>query len=273
MGNLRPIERDPQRSEAPADQYHRRIDDVTGEVWLCKGDALAEAEDNIEPIAKLTQATTIVGQDGDILAVDADGRATVKVAEPVNMQTQSRPVPATNWHVLIDGGTNTTAIVLLKPQATFAAIVAASKSGAVLVNPDNWPVAHFIFGGTEADGNTINYVINRIYKCTTHLGTSYLPILAAAGTAALSAATYGAAATAFGATGNLWADTITLTAEAPGIGVYSPAAADLCASLWVDFWGAEAMIVEVDIATGTTGMDVFACLCDSPHIGGSTLST
>jgi len=258
---------DPLRSEAPADQYHERIDDITGEVWLCKGDNNAATMDNVTPLVKLTQQTTFVGQTGNTVGVDTDGAASVNVQNMAEITATSRPTPALNWQVLIDGSTQTTGFagVTLVPQLTMLGIVANSLGGALLMNPDNWPCAAFIFGGTDGAEETVNYRVSRIYEVNMAGVRNYMAIAPATGVATFGDATcvYGNGGTAFGTATNFWADTVSETNTVSGSLVFSNAS-QCIAMLLVDFIGAQALLMETDLGTAASA-DVFGAPCDRLH--------
>lgn len=271
MGNLRPRLRDPQRGEAAADQYHERVDEDTGELWLCKGNALLESEDTIQRIQQLTFRNRIVGQDGHIMAVDVAGRASVSVDNAPGARPRVNSSP---WQILIDGSTATTTFATLASGLSLNACVATSVDATLggaeaLINPDGYEAAFLIFGGTDTANDNYEYRLSRVYKMEISSGSvAWIPATAGQGVVTLATPTYTPAAVALGATGNLFADDITITTPPAGIMLVSSAVADMnMPFLVVDMMGADALIIEVDVGTGTPAvtMDVFGKLGDYPR--------
>jgi len=270
MGDLKPRFRDSQRTETPTDQIHERVDDETGELWLCKGDALAETEDTIQRLVQLTFRHTPVGQDGDIMAVDSAGRASVSVQNAPGARPR---VNSTPWQILIDGSAATTTFTTLAAGLSLNACVAtsadAATGGAVAMpNPDGYEAAFLIFGGTDAADETYNYRLSRVFKMEIRPGSlAWVPAMIGEGVVTLASPTYTAAAAALGATGNLFADAITFTTPPAGVMLVSSGVANMnMPFLVVDMMGADALIVEVETGLDVAAsMDVFCKLGDYPR--------
>lgn len=121
-----------------------------------------------------------------------------------------------------------------------------------------------IFGGDGADGDTLNYLVERIQPIYADddsgnaTPTGYLAQHAANGVVTLGATTVGAIGTAFGdsniATDDVWGDTLTqLQATAYGLkGPFSPANDIFGASIIVHGVGCKYLRIRTDIATGPT---------------------
>lgn len=265
MGNLLPILPNPLRSIAPDDQLHIRADEDSGIVWLCKGDMYEETEDGIERIGTLTLDTRIVGQDGDIMAVDVAGRATVNINGTVATRPRSSAIPRAAWQMLIDGSVNDTPTDGVSPQLTLPLLLADfAADAAALENPDGYECGLFMFGGTVTDGNQFNYKVHRAYQIQIGTAVTWLSTEAAAGIVTFGDEPYTAGGAALGATGNLLADTITETMASQGVNVIS-GAANNPAMLCVEYVGATALIVEVDRTTAAT-IDVWAAPSDAPRL-------
>ena len=273
MGNLRPRLRDPQRTETPADQYHERIDEDTGEIWLCKGDALSESEDTIQPIIQLTARTMLVGQDGDIQAVDADGRASVSVDNQPRHNAGGYIIADTAWELVIDNGVNTTGFSgsTIQPEETFDALMANTLSGGFIANSGEFPAAMFVFIGTDTAEDTINWRASRVYKVTARGSTSYTAIPAGTGLATLGDvdAILGAGGDAFGGAGNdafFFADTITESNQVVGVSVF-PNASQCMAMMSIDFMGSLGLIMEIDLLLAQRA-DVLGAPCGRHYAAG-----
>ena len=179
-------------------------------------------------------------------------------------------VPASSkmqMRLVLDGTTYTTA--LADPAVTATKPATATASGRVVLETEHWPSARVVFGGTTTDGHTVNY---QVILWTRTVGVSpleaWVPRIVAKGAATLSALTYVTAN--LGATGNLWADTITNDLGAAGysgVTVYSPET-NRIASLCVDIENAELLEVQVERGTAAT-IDVFAQFGERSATSGS----
>lgn len=268
--NLRPRLRDPQRGESPADQIHERVDEDTGELWLCKGDALADSMDGIEPIVQLTFRTTVVGQDGHILGVDADGAASVNVQNAPGTRPR---VNSTPWNILIARSVATTTFATLAAATTLQGVVdtstdAAAAGAAALANPDGYEAAYLIFGGSTTADQTFLFRVTRVYKM--QIGPSnvaWVPAMAGQGQAILGSPTMGAGGAALGTSTDEWCDEINVSSPPAGVMVVTGGVANMnLAVMVVDMMCSDALIIEVDNeGPSAATMNVFGKLGDYPR--------
>ena len=140
---------------------------------------------------------------------------------------------------------------------TDPAIVAVAPSGTGVANCGGLAVVHLIMGGTTSDGDVFNYQVTG-YRTTVGPstgGTAYMPQVIAKGAVTLGTKTYGDNAGNLGASGNLFADKITLATAYGKTTVYSPVD-NTIARLLCDVSEFNFFKVETDKTTGDT-LDVF----------------
>jgi len=152
--------------------------------------------------------------------------------------------------LVVDGATATAAL-------SNPACVASLPSNAVRLD-DASPLHRFIFGGTDAADEVVNYQVIAWSKFVGDDGSApvLVPRLAAKGSFTLGSQTYGSGGANLGASGNLFADTITEDLGSPAVvNVHSPAD-NTMAWLDLDLSDAFAYEVETDVDTAASA-DVF----------------
>ena len=153
--------------------------------------------------------------------------------------------PTNAMGLIIDGSTDTGA--LADPTASNT----APTGGVRWV--ENHQAARFVFGGSNADNETVNYQVILWRLATSGENDAFVPEVIAKGAYTLGADVY--AATNIGAGTEFWADTITDTINSPGVYIISPED-DTRAILEVPLKGAVYVEVITDLGTAATA-DVF----------------
>ena len=156
---------------------------------------------------------------------------------------------AQSWKKRISASVATAAL-------TAPACVAAKAADNVgIFEVDNFPAVRLIFGGSDAENETINYQVILWSKGDAGATTEgWIPTVIASGVATLGALTYAVAG--LGTSTYLVADTITNTARIGGVEAFSPAN-DRIASLVIPTRNATFIEVQTDLGTAATA-DVFA---------------
>jgi len=130
------------------------------------------------------------------------------------------------------------------------------------------PTLRLMFGGSDAEDETINYNVDLWYCVNGATGMAYVPVTVCSGVATLGAETYGTGGANLGsATANYFADTITAAVLGDGgVGVHQSIVADGIAWLEIDLQNAIGVQVRTDLGTAA-GADVFAQLGEASIAG------
>ena len=174
-----------------------------------------------------------------------------------------------NFFILTDGSADNSALADPTPTNTRPTVATGETGTDGVAYCGGCEVVRLMFGGSDADGETINYQVIGWQQVMGPDGEAWMPELLAGGVATLGADVY--AATDMGAGTEYIADTITDTVDRKGNVLYSPAN-DTRAVIDIPLRGSQYVQVEVDRGTAAT-IDVWAMFASSGAcgIGGNTV--